>query len=53
MMLPFFISVSVAPTSYFFCAKEGLLVTASNARAAEKATSREFMTGILISLDHG
>src|SRR5437867_6472993 len=50
MMLPILISVSVAPTSYFFCAKEGLLVTSSSARAAEKAPSRKLMTGILISL---
>ena len=51
-MLPILISVSVAPVSYFFCAKEGLLVAASSARAAEKAPSRNWIVGILISLDH-
>src|SRR5437868_9110028 len=47
MMLPILISVSVAPMSYFFCAKEGLLVTASSARAAEKAPTRSWIAGIL------
>jgi hypothetical protein len=45
--------VSLAPVSYFFCAIEAVLVTASNARAAEKAPSRKLIAGILISLDHG
>src|SRR4051812_46314025 len=50
MMLPILISVSVAPTSYFFCARAPLLVAASNARAAEKAPNRKLIAGILISL---
>src|SRR5436190_5138791 len=49
MMLPILISVSLAPVSYFFCAKDGLLVAASNARAAEKAPIRSWIAGILIS----
>src|SRR5215813_11424316 len=49
MMLPILISVSVAPTSYFFCASAPLDVAAAIARAAEKAASRKW-TGILISL---
>src|SRR5258708_3099915 len=50
MMLPILISVSVAPTSYCFCASEALLVAATNARAAEKAPNRNWIAGILISL---
>jgi hypothetical protein len=49
MMLPILISVSLAPVSYFFCAKDGLLVAASSARAAEKAPIRSWIAGILIS----
>jgi hypothetical protein len=49
-MLPIFISVSVAPVSYFFCASAPLLVAASNARAAEKAPNRKLIAGIFISL---
>jgi hypothetical protein len=49
-MLPILISVSVAPTSYFFCANAPLLVAASNARAAEKAPNRKLMAGMLFSL---
>src|SRR5437868_15463191 len=52
MMLPILISVSLAPTSYFFWASAPLLVAASNARAAEKAPNRKWIAGILISLDH-
>src|SRR6185437_9215499 len=51
MMLPILISVSVAPTSYFFCASAPLEVTARIARAAEKAPNRIWIAGILISLD--
>jgi hypothetical protein len=51
MMLPILISVSDAPVSYFFCAKEGLLVAASNARDAATAPSRKWLMGILVSLD--
>jgi len=50
MMLPILISVSVAPVSYLFYASAPLLVTASMARAAEKAPNREWIAGILISL---
>src|SRR5258706_3886584 len=50
MMLPILISVSVAPTSYFFCASVPLLVAASIARAAERAPNRNWIAGILISL---
>ncbi len=49
-MLPILISVSVAPASYFFCASAPLLVAASTATAAEKAPSRNWKTGIWISL---
>src|SRR5262249_34253016 len=51
MMLPILISVSVAPVSYFFCAKEGLLEAASNARVAATAPSRSWLIGILVSLE--
>src|ERR1700688_2472408 len=50
MILPILISVSVAPTSYFFCADAPELVTARIARAAEKAPNRKWIAGILISL---
>src|SRR6185312_12418691 len=53
MMLPILISVSVAPVSYFFWARALLLVAASIARAAEKAPNRNWIAGILISLDRG
>src|SRR5882757_11184824 len=53
MMLPILISVSVAPVSYFFCARAWPPVAASNARAAERAPSRKWIAGILVSLDHG
>jgi hypothetical protein len=46
MMLPILISVSLAPVSYFFCARAPLLVAASNARAAEKAPKRKLVTDI-------
>src|ERR1700681_4429877 len=52
MMLPILISVSVAPMSYFFWARDVPLVAASIARAAEKAPNRKWIAGILISLDH-
>src|SRR5689334_5939341 len=51
MMLPILISVSEAPVSYFFCAKEGLPVAASNARAAAMAPRRRWLMGIRVSLD--
>src|ERR1700680_4620443 len=50
MMLPILISLSVAPVSYFFCASAPLLVAASTARAAEKATNRNEIAGMWISL---
>src|ERR1700722_9205746 len=50
MMLPILISVSVGPTSYFFCASAPELVAARIARAAEKAPNRNWIAGILISL---
>src|SRR5262245_53896064 len=49
-MLPILISVSDAPVSYFFCASAPVLHTASIARAAEKAPSRNWIAGIWISL---
>jgi len=52
-MLPILISVSVAPVSYFFWASAPLLVAASSAMAADKAPNRNWMKGILISLDLG
>src|ERR1700752_5028786 len=51
MILPILISVSVAPTSYFFWSVALTLVAPSIARAAERAASRERIAGILISLD--
>src|SRR5215472_19295410 len=56
MILPILISVSVAPTSYFFWSAALTLVapnvpTPSIARAAERAANRERIAGILISLD--
>ena len=39
-MLPILISVSVAPTSYFFCASAPLVDAASKARAAEAMVKR-------------
>jgi len=50
MMLPILISVSVAPTSYYFCARAAELVSASTTRAAERAPNRNWIAGILISL---
>src|SRR4051794_16517202 len=50
MMLPILISVSVAPTSYFFCARAPVLEAASIARAAEKAPNRNWIAGIWNSL---
>src|SRR5271156_2335727 len=50
MMLPILISVSVAPTSYFFCASAAVEVATRIASAAEKAPIRNWMIGILISL---
>src|ERR1700692_409525 len=50
MMLPILISVSVAPTSYFFCASAPVLAATRIARAAEKAPNRNWIAGILISL---
>src|SRR5271168_526810 len=53
MMLPILISVSVAPTSYFFCASAALLLAERITRAADTAASRNWSAGILISLDRG
>jgi hypothetical protein len=51
MMLPSLISVSVAPTSYFFWSAALTFVVASIARAAENSPNRTWMAGIVISLD--
>src|SRR5437016_13973353 len=51
MILPILISVSVAPTSYFFWSAALTLVDASIARAAENNPNRKGMAGIVISLD--
>src|SRR5579863_2725770 len=50
MMLPILISVSVAPTSYCFCASAVVEVAARIVRAAEKNPRRKRMAGILTSL---
>src|ERR1700683_1227040 len=50
MMLPILISVSVAPTSYFFCANAFVLDRAVIARAAEMAPNRNWIAGIWTSL---
>src|SRR5215470_7283654 len=50
MILPILISVSVAPVSYLACSAAGAELAARIARAAEKATDRKWIAGILISL---
>jgi hypothetical protein len=51
MILPIFISVSVAPMSYLFWSAALTLVDTSIARAAEISPDRKWMAGIVISLD--
>src|SRR6516165_5085946 len=51
MILPILMSVSVAPTSYFFWSAALTLVAPNIARAAERAANRKRIAGILISLD--
>src|ERR1700730_5035878 len=46
MILPILISVSVAPTSYVFCASAPPLVAMSTATVAKKATSRDWIAAI-------
>jgi len=48
MMLPILISVSLAPGSYFFCARTLLEVAASNPNAAE-TTASFFIVDISVS----
>jgi hypothetical protein len=49
-MLPILISVSEAPTSYFFCASAGLALTAVMAAKTNRG-SDFFIEGIEVSLD--
>src|ERR1041385_4175046 len=50
MILPSLISVSVAPTSYFFWSAALTLVDTSIARAVESSPNRMRMAGISVSL---